>query len=493
MAGLGEAGWAAGQRLIASAGPGAVRFWDGIPLPAVLARRTELESQGAEVAVGGDARELIEREPCPRCVVKSPGIAPSAPPLAIARERGIPVIDEAELGWRLDSRPLVAITGTNGKSTTAALACAVLRGGGYDPVLAGNTHFGPPLSALGDHRGDVVVGEISSFQLESCPRLLPEIAVLTNLTSHHLDRHGSIERYGACKRRLFVRPEGHAPVAIVNVSDDFGRALADELRTRGGRVLAYGLGEEADYRIEDCHWTLASGSVSVRTPQGRVTLETQLPGRHNAMNAVAALALAGALELDLDAAAAAIEAASPVPGRLESVSEQSDFDVIVDYAHNADGIRCTLETLRSVIASRPGAKLRVVASALWFFKREERAAIGAAARSLSDHLLLTTERWRPDESATSLPAGLAEGAQAAEGGALELVPDRAEAIERALRAAEPGDLVAILGRGATAAPLFEASGRARPFDDRVEARRVLEELAGAEDRRGSAAPRSPDA
>src|SRR5947209_8636507 len=220
VAGLGRAGQAATRRLSALAGAGAVAAWDGPAPPEARAAASELAATGARVALGGDGVELLD--PVPGCVIKSPGIAPAVPLLRTAARRGIPVIDELELGWRLDDRPLVAVTGTNGKSTVAALALAVLSAAGVRAAVAGNTAFGPPLSALAANACDVVVCEVSSFQLEGCPSLLPEVAVFTNLSDEHLDRHMTMQRYGDAKRRLFVREAAAVPVAVVNFDDEFG-------------------------------------------------------------------------------------------------------------------------------------------------------------------------------------------------------------------------------------------------------------------------------
>jgi UDP-N-acetylmuramoylalanine--D-glutamate ligase len=153
----------------------------------------ELEAAGARVALGGDGRDLLDGPGPARCVVKSPGLAFESPLVSEARKRGVAVLDEAELGWRLDGRPLVGVTGTNGKGTCAALVRAALGAAGYEPILAGNTHFGPPLSEAPDHRGDVLVAELSSFQLAGSPSLLPEASLFTNLGQQHWDYRGSRE------------------------------------------------------------------------------------------------------------------------------------------------------------------------------------------------------------------------------------------------------------------------------------------------------------
>jgi UDP-N-acetylmuramoylalanine-D-glutamate ligase len=470
VAGLGRAGRAAARRLVAVAGPRAVAAWDGGGPASAIAAARALEREGVRVALGGDGHELLPG--APGCVVKSPGMRPDVPLLREARRRGIAIVDELELGWRLDRRPMVAVTGTNGKSTVAKLSAAVLRAGGVRALPAGNSERAPALSAL-ERDGDAVVCEVSSFQLEGCPTLLPEVALLTNLTHEHLDRHVTMERYGAAKRRLFVRGSACVPVAVVNVDGEFGKAVARDVEARGGAVLRYGEAPDADYRLETCRWTLDSGWLAARTPRGPLELETRLPGRHNALNALAAAALADALGVPRDTAAAAIGATPRVPGRFERIARGQPFDVIVDYAHNPDGIAGTLAAARALTDARSGAQLRVVCSAPRIRDARQRRAMGAAAAALADHLILTTERWPLTDAAFELPAGLERAVRDAGHGWLDVVVDRAEAIEHAVRAADPGDLVMILGRGAGSGALLDRDGRLRRFDDRVAARRAL--------------------
>ena len=474
VAGLGRAGRAATRRLISLAGPGAVSAWDASGREAVRAAARELERDGVRTVIGGDGLRLLEEPRAPRCVVKSPGIAPSVPLLAEARRRRIVVIDELELGWRLDRRPVVAVTGTNGKSTVAALAVALLNAAGSHPVLAGNVHPGPAFTELSGDEGDVVVCEASSYQLEGCPTFLPELALFTNLTHEHLDRHETMDLYGAAKRRMFVRGGTCAPVAVVNVDDRFGAGLADEVQTRGGTVLRYGEAAEAEYRLVDCSSTVCDGWVCADTPRGRVELSTRLPGRHNALNALAALALADALRVPAKRAAAAIGSTAAVPGRFQVIDGDQPFDVVVDYAHNPDGLRRTLDAARALTGARgSGSCLRVVCSAPRIRNEHQRRLMGRIAASRADHLILTTERWPETDASIELPAGFDEGARERPIGLCEVVLDRSDAIERALRAARPGDLVMILGRGSLSGALLDRSGQPRPFDDRETARRLL--------------------
>ncbi|MEK6276406.1 MAG: Mur ligase family protein [Actinomycetota bacterium] len=439
--------------------------WDGLARPWARQAAAELRELGVRVALGGEGTELLRGGTAPNCLVKSPGLPPTVPLLEEAARAGIEIVDEAELGWRLDTRPLVAVTGTNGKSTVAALVRAVLTESGARPCIAANTYFGPPLSALPEEP-DVVVGEISSYQLDFCPALLPEAALLTNLTAHHLKRHDSVERYAECKRRLFVRGEAATGLAVLNLDDQFGRRLAAEVDERGGRVVGYGRGEDAEYRLQGIQWSLTEGRVRAATPSGELELRTRLPGPYNAQNVLAALALAGGLGIDLDEAALAIGQTEPVPGRLEVIRQAPPIDVIVDYAHDPVGTAAVLGIGREFVRRRGQGRLVAVLSSVDVISDQtEQRQIGMAAGRLCDLLVLTSSRWDLAEPA-SPPSPLVEGAQAAGSAAVETVDDRGEAIRGAIATAGDGDCVLILGRGPFGGRLYDSRGKALPFDDR---------------------------
>jgi len=478
VAGVGRAGLSAAQALATRFGGDQVRAWaESIP-PASTAAVRRLREQGVHTETGDGGVEFLRRGPAPGCVVKSPGIPPDEPVLTAAAQRGAVMIDELELGWRLTSSPLIAVTGTNGKSTTAHLIAAILGAAGARVTLAGNTHFGPPLSAVTDHF-DAVVCEASSFQLEACPALVPEVAVLTNLSLDHVYRHGSLERYRTAKRRLFVRETTCTPLAVVNGDDPFGADLAGEVSDAGGRAVTFGgrvaQAGGADFRFASTSLDFDSGVLFVETAAGETRLETSLVGAHNAANAAAAMATGFALGIDPRVVADAIAGAVAVPGRLEPVPGLQPFDVVVDYAHNPDGIRAALRTAREIVARRGQGRVAAVLSALPFTGPAQRHAMGVAAAKLADRLILTTERWSPD-APSGPPAGLVEGAEAVPGARFDVVPGRHRAIESALRGAAPGDAVMILGRGEQEDELFEL-GRHGPFDDRAVARDTLGRIA----------------
>ncbi len=226
IVGRGKAGQAAAGLL---AGRGPVSLWeepevraDGAPAPDGVALVPEI-----------DPRAALERL-APATVIKSPGVPPDQPILAAARERGIEIMDELELGWRAVDRPIVGVTGTNGKSTTCALIHGALAAAGDDVAIAGNTDDGPALSSLAPDPPDRVVLEASSFQLEFCPSLLADVAVLTNVTRDHLHRHGDMDAYAAAKARMFVRGDRVAPAVVVNADDPLRRGAGRALRGARG-------------------------------------------------------------------------------------------------------------------------------------------------------------------------------------------------------------------------------------------------------------------
>jgi UDP-N-acetylmuramoyl-L-alanyl-D-glutamate--2,6-diaminopimelate ligase len=495
VAGVGRAGLAAAAALERLEGAARVKAWDGVVSPITRQARAVLSARGIETALGGDGTEMLSRDPPPACVVKSPGIPLDSELIALAARRALVVVDELELGWRLGRAPLVAVTGTNGKSTTASLVLAALEAASVTGVLAGNTEFGSPLSGVpSDAR--CVVCEVSSYQLEGCPELLPEVAVLTNVTRDHLHRHGTMERYGELKRRLFVRDGRASPLAVVNIDQAYGRALAGAVEKAGGRAVRYGARREADYRLESCSWDLRSSSARIRTPRGVLTVETRHPGPHNAANVTAAVALAGALEIDPEATVDRVPAACPMPGRFEPIDQGQPFDVVVDYAHTPDALRQVMLTARRIVSERRGARLHAVVSTPGTHDPPKRPEMGRIARSLADELVITTGSLY-GEAPESVVDGLLSGARGVKGAALTVALDRRVAIERALGGARERDLVLVAGRGALPRIRLDLSGAGPEFDDRAVVRGLLSRRwpgdgdgpAGGAGRRSSGRPR----
>ena len=201
-----------------------------------------LSESGVEVHLDTDGVELVEAA---RCLVKSPGVPDGAPALGVARRRGLPVLGELELAWRLVPGRFVAVTGTNGKTTVTELLGHVWRTAGEPVAVAGNV--GTPVASLAGSVADdaTVVCECSSFQLSDSELFAPECGVLLNITPDHLDRHGDLESYLAAKLRVFAN-QGNDDVAVFNASDPAFRDL-----DLGGcaRRVAYCRGGDPDCEV----------------------------------------------------------------------------------------------------------------------------------------------------------------------------------------------------------------------------------------------------
>jgi UDP-N-acetylmuramoyl-L-alanyl-D-glutamate--2,6-diaminopimelate ligase len=471
VAGLGRAGCAAADALIGLAAAERVIAWDRSTDGSTRSTARRLRRRGIEVRLGGDGLQALDAAGPGATVVKSPGIPLRTPLFEYARERGLEVFDELDLGFRLSSRPIVGVTGTNGKSTTSKLCATVLAAAGQPAQIVGNTEFGPPLSAAPD--GGWLVCEASSFQLEATSSFVPEVGVFTNLTLEHLARHTNMKGYGATKRSMFIRDGLVVETAIVNIDDPFGRELGTDVATAGGRVLSFGWDARADIHIEDASWDMRQARQRLRTPDGVVECATALPGRHNASNVAAAFAMGHLLGLTPREVARALDGIGGPPGRWEMIAGPNDFDIVVDFAHNPDGIRQLLEAARVVIGRRPGAMLRTVCGPSGVHEPNKARETGQIARALSDHLILTTGTLTYDARLVRIDE-LRRAATS--GGTMEVVLDRRAAVEHAIGSAAPGDVVALLGIGALGQLVVDAAGTTLPFDDRHVALEIVADL-----------------
>jgi UDP-N-acetylmuramoylalanine--D-glutamate ligase len=271
---------------------------------------------GVEVHAGTDGVALLERV---RAVVKSPGVPASAPVVAAARERGIPVLGELELAWRCVPNQVIAVTGTNGKTTTVQLLGHLHREAGVPVAVVGNVGTPYASLALAEPPLDpatVVVCEASSFQLEDTVAFAPDAAVLLNLDSDHLDRHGTLAAYHAAKLQVFAR-QANEDVAVapegLGVEDLGGCA----------RRVCFGDSPEAEL-------SLRAGTLWWDDVPLLRTDELALRGPHNVRNAMAAAAVALARGLDRDAVCAGLKTFAGVPHRLQEVAIRDGITYVND-------------------------------------------------------------------------------------------------------------------------------------------------------------------
>jgi UDP-N-acetylmuramoylalanine--D-glutamate ligase len=309
----------------------------------------KLQASGIEVHVGEEALEL---PPAARAVVKSPGVPQSAPALRAARARALPVIGELELGWCLLANELIAITGTNGKTTTAELVGHIHRQAGLPVAVAGNV--GTALTSILDavEPAATVVCEASSFQLEDTLAFAPEAAVLVNLTPDHLDRHGTFDAYAQAKAQAFARQRAEdlavLPSALLKARTARGAAAESvagaRLLASAGRARRVGFGSDSAAALLE-----RSGELWWEGQALLASGELRLRGRHNVENAMAAAAVCLARGIDEQAVREGLRSFAGVRHRLEEVASRGGVSFVND--SKATNIASTLVALEALAES----------------------------------------------------------------------------------------------------------------------------------------------
>ena len=381
--------------------------------------------------------------------------------VADARRAMAPVADEffdrpsAEL-------QIAGVTGTNGKTTTSFLLYSILAAAGRRPGLLGTIE-----SRVGGERRPAIRTTPEAIDLQrafremldagdrSCAmeatshgselgrldRVRFSALVFTNLSQDHLDFHGTMERYFEAKQRLFLES---LPPAAINIGNDWGRKLAADRRD----ALTFGFADDAE---------IGPGELE--------GIDLKLRGRFNEENALGALAASRLLGIEDDAIAHGLEAIRGVPGRFESVSEGQPFEVIVDYSHKPQALESVLRTACGLTSGR----VICVFGCGGDRDRGKRPLMGRIASDLADVAIVTSDNPRSEE-----PQAIIDEILAGVTGEVEVEPDRAAAIERALTLADEGDVVLIAGKGHEQGQEF--ADRTIPFDDREVARDVLRRL-----------------
>jgi UDP-N-acetylmuramoylalanine--D-glutamate ligase len=312
----------------------------GLAALQVLRARGE-RAEGHDSKLGTDGLAELEHA---RAVVKSPGVPAEAPVIAEARARGLPVLGEVELAWRLIPNEFIAVTGTNGKTTTTELIGHIHREAGIPVTVAGNV--GTALSTYVDALAPdaVVVCEVSSFQLEDTVDFAPEGAVLLNLQPDHLDRHGTFEAYRAAKLKVFAN-QGNDDVAVAPV----GLGVED-LGGCARRVCFGTFGTHPPAPNQTAEMAERSGQLWWADEPLLAADEIRLRGAHNRLNAMAAAAVCLARGVDIDAVRDGLRTFAGVEHRLEEVATVDGVLYVND--SKATNVDSTLVALRSFAGTR---------------------------------------------------------------------------------------------------------------------------------------------
>jgi murE/murF fusion protein len=386
---------------------------------------------------------------------------------------------------------LLAITGTNGKTSCALWTAQALTAAGKPCGVMGTLGVGVPgalvstglttpdpvrlqreLAALLQQGVTHCAIEASSIGIEEgrLSGLQIHAAGFTNLTQDHLDYHGGMEAYAAAKRRLFDWPS--LQFAVLNSDDPMGANLARHCRQRGLQVISASLEQAADWQAPQLDFTASGMQLGLAHGVHAARCSVPLVGRFNAANVLLVCGLLQSCGLDFDATLQALGAIAPPPGRMQTVGGIGAPLVVVDYAHTPDAIAQALQALRPVAQARSG-QLWCLLGAGGDRDRSKRAPMAAAAEGLADRVVLTSDNPRseaPQAILDDMLQGLVAPVQ------VLVMADRAAAIAQTLAHADANDVVLLAGKGHE--PTQEQAGRKTPFNDLFHARAVLQARGG---------------
>lgn len=435
-------------------------------------------NQFVSQAVERGASAVLSEQP-PRRSVAAPWIQVSSVRQALAQAAA------NFYGHPARQLKLIGITGTNGKTTTTFLLESILRAAGFRVGLFGTVEYHTAagtvpaaqttpesldlqqyLAGWRDAGAEWMVMEVSSHGLafDRVYGLPFAAAVFTNLARDHLDFHQTMDNYFQAKQQLFLG-QGTAPPAlsVLNTDDPRGRQLAQACR---GEKVLYGLAGDAEtVTALDPKISLAGTQFTLRTPGGRVAVRSQLVGKANLHNLLAAGATAYGLGLPLEAIAAGLETLQRVPGRFERVHAGQPFTVVVDFAHTDLAFTHLLTTARELARGR----VIIVFGSGGDRDRTKRPVMGEIAGRLSDTVILTTDNPR-SEDPVGIINDIVVGVQKA-GGRYEIVLDRKSAFERAFEIAREGDIVLLVGKGHQDTQVY--ADRVEPWSEIEAAQRAL--------------------
>ena len=426
--GIGGVGMSAVARIMVARGV-PVSGSDAKDLPVMA----DLAAAGARIAVGYDAANLGDAQ----TVVAGSAIRADNPELAAAKTAGLPVLHRSEaLAAAMARDTAVAVAGTHGKSTTTSMITVLLQGAGLDPSFA----IGANVPALGVNAASgsspVFIAEADESDA-SFLNYRPQIEVVTNVEPDHLDHYGTAEAvYESFDRFTALLPADGLLVACAD--DDGARDLARRTRERGTtRVLLYGTSPEVDVVLHDG----GRGALTLETATGRYDVELQVPGRHNALNAAAAFAVALELGVAPEDAAAALGGFTGAARRFEYKGEGCGVRVYDDYAHHPTEVRAALAAARSVAGDQ---RVHVLFQPHLFSRTREFAREFAEALNAADTAWVLDIYPAREDPIPGVTSQLIADHLGPNG---HLVGPGADAVQAVLAAAGPGDIVLTAGAG----------------------------------------------
>lgn len=480
------------------------------PITSIHYSSKEVRPSGLFVAVKGfkvDGHDFIKEavQNGAAVIVAQKPVVTHVPVLVIPNTRKALATIAAEFyGHPAQSLQLVGITGTSGKTTVTYLLENILSKAGYRCGVIGTINYrydekiylNPVttpesldlqriLSTMRDAGISHVIMEVSSHALDlhRVDHCRFDVGVFTNLTQDHLDYHLSMENYWECKKRLFyhhLKPLNKNKIkaqAVINCDNNYGQSLYRELPYT---KVSTGIIEAADIRAVHPRMSQAGITVTINTFLGDLKISSSQVGHHNLENLLSAAGAAAAMGVGLDAIKIGIEGLMCVPGRLESVPNDKDRFVYVDYAHKPDALSNTLHTLRSLLSGR----LICVMGCGGDRDKTKRPMMGKIAGQLTDLTIITSDNPRnepPEEIILQIAAGIPmsnsrsftadEVLSGIDENGFVIEPDRKKAIRLAVAASKPFDTILIAGKGHENYQII--GSKTIPFDDVVEAKAAL--------------------
>jgi UDP-N-acetylmuramoyl-L-alanyl-D-glutamate--2,6-diaminopimelate ligase len=449
---------------------------------AVAAGATAVVMQGLSSKGQAASRGIVPHQPVPTIALRN---SRSALGLLAARLHGDPA----------SRLRMIGVTGTNGKTTVTYLCKAVLEAANRRVGIIGTvayqigserlnaSHTTPGAVALQALLARMVEVGLDSAVMEVSSHALAmdrtagcefDAAIFTNLTQDHLDFHANMEEYFQAKLRLFTDmvAGGKKPGlkrAIVNVDDPRGKHVAAASRVP---VWTYSIREPSDIRADDVRLSLSGSAFTAVTPWGRFPIESRLVGEHNIYNVLAAIGVGLHEGLPPSKIQDGIGGVLNIPGRFERVEAGQEFTVVVDYAHTDDAL---IRLLTAAQTLKTGRVITVFGCG-GDRDRGKRPKMGRAAIERSDVVILTSDNPRTEDPMAILrevEAGIREALDPSRA-RYEVIADRRQAIEAAMREAKPADMVLIAGKGHED---YQIIGRNKiHFDDREVARHAIETL-----------------